>query len=40
MPDSVQIREYQPADRDAIMALAPRLAEGKPQQPPVRSHQA
>lgn len=29
MPDSVHIREYQPADRDAVMALAPRLIEGK-----------
>jgi hypothetical protein len=26
----VQIREYRPDDRDAIMALAPRLTEGKP----------
>jgi ribosomal protein S18 acetylase RimI-like enzyme len=25
-----QIREYKPADRDAILALAPRLTEGKP----------
>ena len=26
----MQIREYRPDDRDAIMALAPRLTEGKP----------
>jgi ribosomal protein S18 acetylase RimI-like enzyme len=30
VPNPVQIREYTPADRDAIMALAPRLAEGMP----------
>jgi ribosomal protein S18 acetylase RimI-like enzyme len=29
-PAPVQIREYAAADRDAIMALAPRLAEGRP----------
>lgn len=29
-PNPVQIRDYTPADRDAIMALAPRLAEGMP----------
>src|ERR1700749_1570040 len=29
MSEPVQIREYAPADRDAIMALAPRLTEGK-----------
>jgi ribosomal protein S18 acetylase RimI-like enzyme len=28
--ENVQIREYRPADRDVIMALAPRLTEGKP----------
>jgi GNAT superfamily N-acetyltransferase len=28
--ENVQIRAYIPADRDAIMALAPRLTEGKP----------
>jgi len=28
--ENVQIREYRPDDRDAIMALAPRLTEGKP----------
>ncbi len=27
---AIQIREYAPADRDAIMALAPRLLAGKP----------
>jgi GNAT superfamily N-acetyltransferase len=27
--ENVHIREYRPADRDAIMALAPRLTEGK-----------
>jgi ribosomal protein S18 acetylase RimI-like enzyme len=27
-PGTVQIRRYKPPDRDAIMALAPRLAEG------------
>jgi ribosomal protein S18 acetylase RimI-like enzyme len=27
--ENVQIRQYIPADRDAIMALAPRLTEGK-----------
>ena len=26
----MEIREYEPRDRDAIMALAPRLLEGKP----------
>ena len=26
---SVEVREYTPADRDAVMALAPRLTEGK-----------
>ena len=29
MSEPVQIREYTPEDRDAIMALAPRLTEGK-----------
>src|ERR1700740_238803 len=29
MSEPVQIRAYAPADRDAIMALAPRLTEGK-----------
>lgn len=26
---AIEVREYSPADRDAIMALAPRLCEGK-----------
>ena len=29
MSQPVEIREYAPADREAIMALAPRLTEGK-----------
>ncbi len=28
--DSIQIREYTPADRGAVLALAPRLTEGMP----------
>jgi ribosomal protein S18 acetylase RimI-like enzyme len=28
--NAIEVREYRSADRDAIMALAPRLCEGKP----------
>jgi ribosomal protein S18 acetylase RimI-like enzyme len=30
LPGPVRIRRYEPGDRDAILALAPRLAEGRP----------
>jgi ribosomal protein S18 acetylase RimI-like enzyme len=29
-PNTVQIREYHPVDNDAVLALAPRLMEGRP----------